>query len=993
MRASLARWIAAADALKQLEYFGLVQPSLDLANIQTRPDDLYISLVSELFDQLKSPTPDPGDLARLGNAFWQFCTAEGPLKAEKVGISRFEAALFSSCAFYVGGFSASAYLVQREFGTPDSATEGELRCRDLLLRPVEFSSHTCAALINALLSGDLPFITRVAEEAHVETSRALRSGPEDWIVALVFEKLLERFSQTNVRAILPSGEDAVWTPLIQSFISRRPPTWDYFPSQVQAIRAGLLTREEPFALQMPTGAGKTTLCETLLYSHAQRNQDAVAVLLVPYRALAAELKGSLVRRLNNLGISARCAYGGTVPASEELHDLEATRVLVATPEALSGTLSAEPEFFNRISLVICDEGHLLDNGDRGIGLELLLSRMRARPSGSPRIVFVSAIVPNIEEINTWLGGTADSVVRSEYRPAIAEYAVLRPAQEKPLTTINLDMHPQVAPPERYLISPFLKKDDFRWLKQETGKLNTYHFATVKTQAIAAARKVLSMGAVAVFAAQKRGDQGAIGLAEELEKQMQLGLALPNPRSFAKADIVAPAAEYLSTEFGGDWIGTQTLTNGAILHHGDIPQETREVLENLLRSGGVRLAICTSTLAEGVNLPIRTLILYSVQRRTGARTFENLLARDIKNLAGRAGRPGASTKGLVICANPQQWPIVRDVALQAPGEPVTGELRQLVERVRDNLAISGETLTNAALEQTPELHSLVDGIDSTLIDLAAEEIGEDQLVAIATQLADRTFASQQAQLEDSKALLRTIFELRARRVVEARANQRLNWIRETGARVRFLEPVQEDLFGRRERWDNLESPTDVSLVTPLVDWAWERPEMQAAVQQCLRLDGPPSEADKQQFLALVTGWLAGLRYRDMAAACGIQLDRMLGLHTLAVMFVFHSLVEQGIALLQKVVESGGSTISESATSFPDHLRFGVPSAASLILARRLRHRSASVQLGAACTVEEPFTLADIDVPTLARQMLSDQEDEWRTRLGALVFTNTVRDLSD
>src|SRR5690606_15363651 len=123
--------------------------------------------------------------------------------------------------------------------------------------------------------------------------------------------------------------------------------------------------------------------------------------------------------------SARCAYGGTVPTGDEVRDLDSTRVMVATPEALSGILSAEPAFFRRIALVICDEGHLLDGAGRGVSLELLLARMRARED-APRIVFVSAIVPNIEEINSWLGGTTETVVRSDYRPALAEFAVLQP---------------------------------------------------------------------------------------------------------------------------------------------------------------------------------------------------------------------------------------------------------------------------------------------------------------------------------------------------------------------------------------------------------------------------------------------------------------------------------------------------------------------------------------------------------------------------------------
>src|SRR5262249_20257088 len=154
----------------------------------------------------------------------------------------------------------------------------------------------------------------------------------------------------------------------------------------------------------------------------------------------------------------------------------------------------------------------------------------------------------------------------------------------------------------------------------------------------------SMGAAAVFTANKRGNQGAVGLAEELLEQLELQLPLPAPLSFAANSQVGPVVDYLDREYGDERVGTRSLAAGAILHHDDMQPETREVVEGLLRRGDVSLAICTNTLAEGVNLPIRTLVLYSVQRRGKSGRPESLLARDIKNLVGRAGRAGATTKG-------------------------------------------------------------------------------------------------------------------------------------------------------------------------------------------------------------------------------------------------------------------------------------------------------------------------------------------------------------
>src|SRR6185437_16131444 len=123
---------------------------------------------------------------------------------------------------------------------------------------------------------------------------ALEEGPEVWIVARLLRGLLERFQQTNLRAVLPQGADPFWTPLVSSLVDRQPSSWEFFPSQIQAIHGGLLSSANSYALQMPTGAGKTTLCETLLYWHLGAHPNDVAVLLVPFRSLASELKGTLV---------------------------------------------------------------------------------------------------------------------------------------------------------------------------------------------------------------------------------------------------------------------------------------------------------------------------------------------------------------------------------------------------------------------------------------------------------------------------------------------------------------------------------------------------------------------------------------------------------------------------------------------------------------------------------------------------------------------------
>lgn len=993
MKQTLDQWISDADALRQLEHFRVNQASIDLAHIQSRTDDYYLSLVGELFEQIRNSQTDGGQWARLGNAFAQFAAEGRDEFLRAIGVAANEASLFAAASFYFGGYPASAYLTIKE-RAPVGESEAYRVCFDLLARPATMTSRTALLLITALRRGDLAAIEAVEASATQDAKAALAFGPNEWIPARLFEQLVKRFRATNIRAVLPDGSSDFWNPLVSSLLNRRPPSWEFFPSQIEAIQRGLLERPETFSLQMPTGAGKTALCEMLLYWHLQRNPLAVAVLLVPYRSLAFELRTTLVKRLNAMGLLARCAYGGTVPLGDEVRGLDNARALVATPEALSGLLSANPDFFRRVSLVVCDEGHLLDSGARGVSLELLLSRMRAREGGAPRFVFVSAIVPNIEEINAWLGGTPDSVVRSDYRPALAEFSVLRVSGSGASSTIALDMHPHFDPPVRFSIDGFLVRKDFQFINSETRRSKTYSFGSVKTVAVAAARKALMMGAVAVFAANKRGEQGAIALADELLEQLQLPLPLPVPRVFANAATVDKAVRYLELEYGPEWVGTRTLAVGAALHHGDIPQESREVIESLVREGHVRLIICTTTLAEGVNLPIRTLVLYSVQRRQKGGRAVSLLARDIKNLVGRAGRAGATTKGLVICANEQQWPLVMQVAQQAPGEPVTGALRLLIETLQRELALQKVALTNSFLEGESLFQSMIDGIDATLIDLAAEEIGEEYLARLARELADETFASRQVD-ESGRRVLQDVFELRAQRVSGIQSDGRLGWIRETGTRARILNSVENSLLPLHPTWDDFTSPTDTTLVRMLCEWAWTRIELQDAVREAYRLgDQADTNLVRQSFVGLVVMWLSGRRFTEMAVHSNLSVDDMLGVYTRVLAFVFQTLVEQGVTLLAKLLESQGRVLAPVVVQFPEHLRFGVPTIAALALASGgIRHRRAAVDLGTHPDVMAVNSQDPVTVFAAAKNLLLTNREHWSDRFGALVFEHTMQDLTE
>lgn len=667
-------------------------------------------------------------------------------------------------------------------------------------------------------------------------------------------------------------------------------------------------------------------------------------------------------------------------------DLESLSVIISTPESFIGLLGVQPELLERVTLVVCDEGHLLDSDARGIALELLLARV-SRSSSSPRVVFLSAIIPNIEKINSWLGGSDGSVVRSTFRPAEIEYAVLRGRGSGAKATVALELEELDTTLPVHTLESFLEPRDFKFINAQTRKTNTHRFASVKAQAIGAGRKALTLGAVAVFATTKTGNQGAVALSQELLLQLSLGLALPKPADYAKdPEILNHAWDYFQREFGKEWVGTEMVKHAAVMHHGDIPQEAREVLEDLLVTGRSSLVVCTSTLAEGVNLPLRTIVLNSVLRRTKDEEIP-MLARDIKNLVGRVGRPGSSTRGLVICANPKQWERIRPVAAGQAGEPVGGALIQIVRDLLAYLRLSGHTLENSMLEEQPSLFPLVDGLDQTLIELMSEELGQSEFEEAVGDLASSTYAATQASVQESALLVR-IFTLRGNRMQEHNDSGRLAWFRETGANPRLFDSVVNDLMPQVEDWSSFASPNDDRLVTAFCNWAFTRPEYLQAVDFAFHTAGDTHAAEVR---AIVDAWLVGDNYKQMAEAAGLDINVCLRVHAGVVLHTLVTLAEQSMAILQRLLEADSSELADPAKTFSQYLLRGVgaPDALELMNAG-VRHRRAAIQLSAEVADGEFFQLI-MDARERARTRL-DGPTDWLSNLGPLVLSQTRRDLS-
>lgn len=213
---------------------------------------------------------------------------------------------------------------------------------------------------------------------------------------------------------------------------------------------------------------------------------------------------------------------------------------------------------------------------------------------------------------------------------------------------------------------------------------------------------------------------------------------------------------------------------------------------------------------------------------------------------------------------------------------------------------------------------------------------------------------------------------------------------------MIDIVERSLLPKRDSWADVTNPIDPSVTSVLLDWAWAQSELKSAVRDGYRLEaGDDIELVRASFFTIVQHWLAGRRFGQIANMVGLSVDDLLSVHTTAVSFVLQTLVEQGIALLGKLLEARSEQLAPALAFFPEHLRFGVPTAMSRILsANGVRHRRAAIDLAAADPLEVLASILDNPIAIFGRaeSTLLEDRPRWLSHFGTLVFENTVIDLA-
>lgn len=942
----LKRWIAQSESWQAFIDYNIANEEQADYTFYNRPQDFYISLLTKLqdiLDQFEQEESDDvkRDLLSIAKGL-EIYSLQG--KRENFsGVNYNRNMLYVASLYYLADFPATSFLLLKQFQQEEFETNIE-----------KFIYYFLSRNYTRKQSQENPYFQYIIEYLRVgnyESISTLRSifenilSPDNQIESHLFvltyiaKSILKKFSTNNLWYDLTEyGTEVDWKTYVRFNIEKSPQIWSFFPSQQTAIRSGLLTFDRAFSLQTPTSSGKTSIAELVIYNELSRNPDSKILYLAPFRALASELKNNLGRNLTStLGIKVKTIYGGNIVTDSDRLSIEQSNVLISTPEkfmaielGLSGTL-------DDFRTVICDEGHLIDNTTRGISYELLLSRLKNNEAVDRKFVFLSAIIPNIEVINSWLGGSDNDIARSNYRPTEIELAFLN--QVSP-SHFNLEVNPGEDLPTRYILNRFLSSQDFNTPN------GIYKITTIKSKTVAAALKSLNSGAVAIFTPTKDYIQGVAGIASEVLNQ--LSTSLPKPIQFCDPIAIEKIEHYLVYILGEDYLLTKCAQQGFLFHHGDLPQFLRELIESSVRNEKVKLLICTSTLAEGVNLPIKTLVINAAKRFNGSISAP-LEKRDLKNLIGRAGRAGKETKGTIIVVNPKDQSILSDVLANRNLEDVKGFLYYVVQVIENYITRNRTSLSNELLDQLKE----ADYIDNSIIQLLAEDLPVENLEQEINTLIENTLTFYQSN-DNLKTRLRELFSLRAERVRPLIENGNINLIRYTGIPLRSFSRIEELVDHKQDFLSEIENPLDGRWIDFLFDILYQFEDFKNSI---------PLDISKEKFIDTLAVWISGGWYHDVAHSLGLSVDEAL---------VFIKFLEYGLqnstGSIIKYIESkrkeDDQKTSDTILNWPNYLIHGVDSRLKLDLSeinipdRILIQQIANWFIGNAIVYKDQETLISI-----------------------------------
>lgn len=372
-----------------------------------------------------------------------------------------------------------------------------------------------------------------------------------------------------------------------------------YPPQEEAVNKGVLEGRN-LVLAVPTASGKTLMAELSMVKSIIEKAGK-AVYLVPLKALADE-KYNEFRKYEKIGVRVALSTGDLDNTDQWLEDRD---LIIATTEKVDSLIRHRAKWIGNLTAIIADEIHLINDHERGPTLEVVLARlMQLNPKA--QILALSATISNADELAKWL--TA-KLVTSDWRPVKLKEGVYD--SDSGLIYFG---DGEIREIKRTLGVPVV--DLASSVVKEGGQVLIFTDTRKKTMNLAT--RIAKLIPSLASSAERRG-------LKEISSMI------------LKTGEVTKVTERLS----------ELVTKSVAFHHAGLRYQERRVIENGFRENKIKIVCATPTLAAGVNLPARMVILDSYRRYETGLGYYPIPVLEYKQMAGRAGRPKYDKLGEAI----------------------------------------------------------------------------------------------------------------------------------------------------------------------------------------------------------------------------------------------------------------------------------------------------------------------------------------------------------
>jgi len=365
-------------------------------------------------------------------------------------------------------------------------------------------------------------------------------------------------------------------------------------------------------LTVPTASGKTLVAYIAIYRNFMAGRKAIYI--VPLKALAGE-KFSELRKMRKIGARVTISIGDYDSSPSELRNYD---IIICTSEKADSLVHHDPAFLYDVGLIVADELHLVGEKTRGPRLEMVLTAAKT-VNPDIRILGLSATIANSDEIAKWLDA---ELIVSDYRPVPLEEGVI------------------------FRNRIYKSQEDYTELENGSD-LPTLAMTFINEG-----------GQVIIFrSSRKRAEETAINFPQIIKNE-----SIGQEADESEKDHLTSTVEEL-------------VKKGVAFHHAGLPNQTRTRIEELFRKGKIKVISATPTLAAGINLPARAVLIRDITRYSNGYS-DYLSSGEIRQMMGRAGRAGYDKKGFAYIYASSDQGFERSLEyLKGETEPVISQMNE------------------------------------------------------------------------------------------------------------------------------------------------------------------------------------------------------------------------------------------------------------------------------------------------------------------------------